>query len=188
MGHRTRQAVIGIVCVVAITVAASVMHFYGSRIRATTWHLQHGDFAIVAGYRIRVPNGWFVEQSSAEEAHWWDAETGDSIWFRTYRKSPHFTLDFWNSVETRMAQPDDAIVGRLELRVAGEPFLCLERDLAENLPPSASRDGSRHTVHLASVDCASTGRLDATFFGGMHSAPRRDFQEFYALLATIQKQ
>lgn len=185
---RTKRVVIVAVCLIAALAAvSSLMHFYGGRIRAVTWHLLHGDSATVAGYRIRVPSDWFVEQRSANDANWWDTRTGDSIWFHSSPKSPNFTLSFWNEVETRNAWSENPVVGRQELQVAGQSFLCFEHDYRIALPAGNSDRKWTQTIHLPSVDCKSTGRLDATFFGGMHAAPRHDYQGFYSLLTSIQK-
>lgn len=187
MASHRKQVAIAVICLLsALATASSVVHFYGGQVRAVIWHVLHGDSATVAGHTIRVPSGWFVEQRSASDAHWWDARTGDSIWFHSSAKAPSFSLNFWNEVETRYARPENPVVGRRELDVQGESFLCFEHDYTLT-PPPAQSGGQQTTVHASSVDCKSNGALDAMFFGGMHAAPRHDYREFYSLLASIQK-
>jgi len=186
---RPTKVAIAVSCLLAtLAVVSSVMHIYGGQIRAVTWHVLHGDSATVAGYRIRVPSGWFVEQHSPSDAHWWDSTTGDSIWFHSSPKSPHFTLGLWSQAETRSARPESPVVGRRELQVRGESFLCFEHDYGLSLPTAQSGGILKQAaLHLPSVDCKSSGALDAMFFGGMHAAPRHGYQEFYSVLSSIQK-
>lgn len=187
MARPTKVAITVVCLLTVLAVVSAVTHIYGGRIRAFTWHVLHGDWATVAGYRIRVPSGWFVEQHSPSNAHWWDGTTGDSIWFHSSPKSPHFTLGLWSQVETRSARPENLVVGRRELQIQGESFLCFEHDYVLALPTSQSGNTLRQTAHLPSIDCKSSGALDAMFFGGMHAAPRHGYQDFYSVLSSIQK-
>jgi len=185
---RDTKVAIAVVCLfAALGVVTSVMHIYGGQIRAVTWHMLHGDSATVDGYRIRVPSGWFVEQHSPSDAQWWDGTTGDSIWFYSSPKSPHFTLGLWSQAETRSTRPENPVVGRRELQVQGKSFLCFEHDYLLALPTAQSGNILKQTTHLPSIDCKSSGALDAMFFGGMHAAPQHGYQDFYSVLSSIQK-
>jgi len=79
------------------------------------------------------------------------------------------------------------ITGRSELSVAGDPFVCFERDFQVNVPAGASADPSPQTGHLPSVECNSAGLLDVMFFAGTNVGPAHDYAEFYSLMASIEK-
>ena len=189
MTRRSRQLTIAVVCMlVAAAAAALQIHSYRLRLRAVAWHVLHGNSATVGGYHIPVPSGWFVEQTSASDAHWRDSRTGDSIWFHSSsRKSSNVTLDSWNEIETRYSRPENPIMAKRQLQVGGESFLCIEHDYTLAMPIRQSGQSLTQTVHLPSVDCRSNGTLDAMFFGGMHAAPRHDYQVFYSVLGSVQE-
>lgn len=183
-----KRLLVVVACGAVLLAAGSIANSYGSRIRAGAWHLLHGSSATVAGYRIRVPRDWFVEQPSAKDARFWNTRTGESICFRASPKSPNFTLDFWSHVvQGHTGDVAIRVVGRRDLQIAGQSFLCLEQDYAAQLPKSLSDSGPTE-LHLPSVDCTSTGPLDATFYAGIRAAPRYDYDECYSLLVSIQKQ
>lgn len=183
-----RQTIAVIFLLAAIAAIGYVTYRYRSRIKAVAWHIRHGDSVAVAGYRIGVPSHWFVEQPASDDAQLWNTRTGESVWLHSLPKSPNFTLAFWSAlVQKRMNGPENPIVGRRELTVAGEPFVCFERDFEVNLPATVSASASKNPIHLPSVQCTSSGPLDVMFFGGMHAEPRRDYSEFYSLMASIQK-
>ena len=99
-----------------------------------------------------------------------------------------FSLAAWSDfVQNQMNDASNPIIGRSELSVDGEPFVCFERDLAVNQPEGASAEPSPQTSHLPAVECNSAGLLEVMFFAGKHSAPRHDFSEFYSLMASIEK-
>jgi hypothetical protein len=179
---------LSLLLLVVIVAAGYVLYCYQPRVRAVAWHVLHGDSVAVAGYRITVPSHWFVEQSASDDVHLWNTRTGESAWFHSLPKSPDFTLAFWSDlVQKRMNGPENPVVGKRDLKVAGEPVVCFERDLAVKLPTEGSATTSKNLIHLPSVECTSTGPLDVMFFGKMYSQPRRDYSEFYSLLASIQK-
>jgi hypothetical protein len=156
--------------------------------RAVTWHVLHGDSLSLAGYRIAVPSQWFAERLASDDAHLLNTRTGEAIWLQSLPKPSMFTLTAWSDfVQNQMNDARNPIIGRLELSVAGEPFVCFERDFEVNLPASASANPSPQTSHLPSVECNSAGLLDVMFFAGTHAAPRNDYSEFYSLMASIEK-
>jgi hypothetical protein len=183
-----RRLAFGICLLGVIVAVASVADRYQFRIRAVAWHILHGDSIAVAGYRIAVPSHWFAELDNPSDTDLWNARTGEHIWFRSFPKPPNFTLAFWSDLEQRrLNDPKNPIVGKRELRVADEPFVCFEKDFAVALPPASSANLTQPTVHLPSVWCSSEGPLDVAFFGGMHATPRHDYAEFYSILGSVQK-
>jgi hypothetical protein len=165
----------------AALVIGSVTYSYRFRIRAVAWHVLHGDSVAVSGYRVAVPPRWFVEQDASDgDAQLWNTKTGKSAWFRSFPKPSNFTLAIWSDLvqktnEKSMNDSESPIVGKRELSVAGERFICFEKDF------------EKKGTHLPSVECKSSGPLDVTFFGGMRAEPRRDYSEFYSLMASVQK-
>ena len=90
-----------------------------------------------------------------------------------------FTLAAWSDfIQNQMNDASNPIIGRAELSVAGEPFVCFERDLEVNPPEGESGNPSQQTGHLPSVECNSAGLLDVMFFAGTHAAPQHDYSEF----------
>jgi len=81
----------------------------------------------------------------------------------------------YDPVLRRLNDSENPIVGKRELDVAGERFVCFEKDY------------EKKGIHLPSVDCKSAGPLDVMFFGGIRAEPRRDYSEFYSLMASVQK-
>jgi hypothetical protein len=182
-----RQAVL-VVFLLAVAVVGCVLYRYQFRIRAIAWHLLHGDSVAVAGYRVAVPILWLVEQSNSQDATLWNTRTGESIWLHSFPKPSSFTLASWSDlVQKRMKDPKNLIVGRRELQVADEPFLCFERDFEIVLPSSVTANASDQTVHGPSVECTSTGPLDVMFYGTIRPARRNDYSQFYAIVGSIQK-
>lgn len=156
--------------------------------RRIEWRVLHGDSLSVAGYRITVPSPWFAEEFASDDAHLLNARTGEAIWLRSLAKPSMFTLAAWSDfVQNQMNDVENPIVGRSEFSVAGEPFVCFERDLQANVLAGASADRAPQTPDLPSVECNSAGRLDVMFFMGPHSPPAHDFSEFYSLMAAIEK-
>jgi hypothetical protein len=165
----------------AVAVIGCVTYSYRFRIWAVAWHVLHGDSVAVAGYSVAVPLHWFVEQpASDDDVQLWNTKTGESVWFHSFPKPPNFTLALWSDLvqktnEKLMNDSESPIVGKRELSVAGERFVCFEKDF------------QKRGIHLPSIDCKSAGPLDVMFFGGMRAEPRRDYSEFYSLMASVQK-
>jgi hypothetical protein len=172
-----RQTTI-VLFLLAVAVMGYATYSYRFRIWALAWHVQHGDSIAVSGYRVAVPSHWFVEQgASVDDARLWNTRTGESVWFHSFRKPHNFTLALWSDLAQKQSEgSENVIVRRKELNVAGEPFVCLEQDFEKS-----------KGIHLPSVDCKSAGPLDVMVFGGMRAEPRRDYPEFYSLMASIQK-
>jgi hypothetical protein len=158
------------------------------RIRAMAWHALHGDRLSVAGYRITVPGQWLAEELTPDDAYLWNTRTGEAIWLRSFPKPSMFTLADWSDfVEERMNDARNPIVGRLELSVAEEPFVCFERNFEVNPTANASADPSAQLRRLPSVECNSAGLLDVMFFAGVHTETQQDYSKFYSLMDSIQK-
>ena len=171
----TKKRVTLLCLLAAITIAYYAPQHYQILTRSVAWHVLHGDSLFVAGYRIAVPSQWFVEQLASDDAHLLNARTGEAIWLRSLPKPSMFTLTAWSDFV------------QSELSVAGEPFVCFERDFQVNVPAGASGNPSPQTGHLPSVECNSAGLLDVMFFAGTHVAPPYDYSEFYSLMASIEK-
>ena len=113
------------------------------------WHVLHGDSVAVSGYRVAVPPRWFVEQDASDgDAQLWNTKTGKSAWFRSFPKPSNFTLAIWSDLvqktnEKSMNDSESPIVGKRELSVAGERFICFEKDF------------EKKGTHLPSVECKS---------------------------------
>ena len=188
VGLFTKKRVTLLSLLAAITMAYYAPQDYQFLTRSVAWHVLHGDSLFVAGYRIAVPSHWFVEQLASDDAHLLNARTGEAIWLRSLPKPSMFTLAAWSDfVQNQMNDVGNPITGRSELSVAGEPFVCFERDFQVNVPAGASANPSPPTGHLPSVECNSAGLLDVMFFAGTHVAPARDYSEFYSLMASIEK-
>ena len=172
----------------AITIADYAPQHYRFLTRSVAWHVLHGDSLAVAGYRIAVPSQWFVEQLASDDAHLLNARTGETIWLRSLPKPSMFTLAAWSDfVQSQMNDVGNPIIGRSELSVAGEPFVCFERDSQVNEPAETSDISSPQTSHLPSVECNSAGLLEVMFFAGTHAPPPHDYSEFYSLMGSIEK-
>lgn len=177
----------------AITIADYAPRHYRFLTRSIAWHALHGDSLAMAGYRIALPSQWFVEELASDDAHLLNARTGEAIWLRSLPKPSMFTLAAWSDfVQNQMNDVGNPIIGRSELSVAGEPFVCFERDFQVELPagPSANPspdNPSPQTGHLPSIECNSAGLLDVMFFSGTHAPPAHDYSEFYSLIASIEK-
>lgn len=181
----TKTRVILICLLAAIAIAS---HHYQFHTRSVAWHLLHGDSLSVAGYRVAVPSQWFAERFASDDARLWNARTGEAIWLQSHPKPSMFSLAAWSDfVQNQMNDASSPIIGREELSVAGEPFVCFERDFEVNLPEGASSNPSPQTGHLPAVECNSAGLLEVMFFAGTHAAPRHDYSEFYSLMASIEK-
>lgn len=179
-----------LLCLLAvIAIAEYAPQHYQFLTRSVAWHVLHGDSLSVAGYRVAVPSQWFVEQLAPDDAHMLNARTGEAIWLRSVPKPSMFTLSAWTDfVQNQMNDVRNPITGRSELSVAGEPFVCFERDdFPSNVPAGASANPSSQTGHLPAVECNSAGLLDVMFFAGTHVAPAHDYSEFYSLMGSIEK-
>ena len=176
-----------LICILILGAALYIEHGYRHRLRAVAWHIVHGNSVTLDGYRVNVPRNWFAEQDSATGITLWNTRTGESIWLHSAPKSPKFTLEFWSDAEERGSRPENPIVARHELRVAGEPFVCLERDYTIKLPPYLKVKGGTSVAHGPSVECASTAPIAIMFLGGISAAMRHDYREFYSLMSSIQK-
>lgn len=184
---KTRITLLCLLAVIAI--ADYAPQHYQFLTRSVAWHVLHGDSFSVSGYRVAVPSQWFVDQSASDDAHLLNARTGDSIWLRSFPKPSMFTLGAWTDfVQNQMNDARNPITGRSELSVAGEPFVCFERDNFQVNPPAgANADLSSQTGHLPAVECNSAGLLDVMFFAGTHVPPAHDYSEFYSLMGSIEK-
>ena len=181
---------ITLLCLLAvIAIADYTPQHYQFLTRSVAWHVLHGDSLSVAGYRVAVPSQWFVEQLAPDDAHLLNARTGEAIWLRSLPKPSMFTLSAWtNFVQNQMNDVRNPITGRSELSVAGEPFVCFERDDSQgNVPAGTSANPSPQTGHLPSVECNSAGLLDVMFFAGSHVPTARDYSDFYSLMGSIEK-
>ena len=171
-----------------IAIADYAPQHYRFLTKSVAWHVLHGDSLSVDGYRIAVPGQWFVEQSASDDAHLLNARTGEAIWLRSLPKPSMFTLGAWSDfVQNQMNDVGNPIVGRSELSVAGEPFVCFERDFQVNEPAEAPANSFPQAGHLPSVECNSTGLLDVMFFAGTHAPAAHDYSEFYSLMGSIEK-
>jgi len=188
MARLTKQRLAIDICLLVVIVAVGYAAYrYRLCIRAVAWHVLHGDSITLTGYRIGVPNRWFAEHDTSPDAYLWNSRTGESIWFHSSPKPPTFTLALWSDLEQRLNDPKNPIVDKRELRVADEPFVCFEKDLAVAVPLASSKPVIERTVHMPSVWCRSGTPLDVTFFGGMRAVPRHDYAEFYSIMSSIQK-
>jgi len=185
----TKTRVTLICLLAAIAIADYALHHYQSRAKAVAWHVLHGDSFSLTEYRIALPSQWFAERLASNDAYLLNTRTGESIWLQALPKPSMFTLTAWSDfVQNQMDDARNPIIGKMELSVAGEPFVCFERDFEVNQPASvASANPTQGTSHLPSVECNSAGRLDVMFFAGTHAGPRRDYSEFYSLMASIEK-
>jgi hypothetical protein len=175
-----------------IAIATAILNYasyrYQFRARAVAWHALHGDSLSVTGYRLALPSQWFAERLASNDAYLLNTRTGEAIWLQALPKPSMFTLTAWSDfVQNQMDDARNPIIGRMELSVAGEPFVCFERDFEGGRPASASVNPSPGTSHLPSVECNSAGRLDVMFFAGTHAARRHDYAEFYSLMGSIEK-
>jgi hypothetical protein len=184
---KTRITFLSLLAVIAI--ADYAPQHYQFLTRSVAWHVLHGDSLSVSGYRVAVPSQWFVEQSASDDAHLLNARTGEAIWLRSLPKPSMFTLAAWTDfVQNQMNDVRNSITGRSELSVAGEPFVCFERDNSPpNVPVGPSADPTPQTGHLPAVECNSAGLLDVMFFAGTHVPPARDYSDFYSLMGSIEK-
>ena len=188
MALLTRTRVTLLCLLAAIAIADCASHYYQFHTRSVAWHVLHGDSLSVAGYRIAVPSQWFAERLASDDARLLNTRTGEVIWLQSLPKPSTFTLAAWSDFfQNQMNDARNPIIGRAEFSVAGEPFVCFERDLEVNLPEGASANPSPRTGHLPSAECNSAGLLDVMFFAGTHTARRRDYSEFYSLMASIEK-
>lgn len=186
--RRFTKTRVTLLCLAAIAIADYAPQHYQFLTRSVAWHVLHGDSLSVAGYRVAVPSQWFVEQLASDDAHLLNVRTGEAIWLRSLPKPSMFTLAAWSDfVQNQMNDVGNPIIGRSELSVAGEPFVCFERDFQVNVPAGASANPSPQTGHLPSVECNSAGLLDVMFFAGTHAPPAHDYSEFYSLMASIEK-
>ena len=178
-----------LLCLMAvITIADYAPQHYRFLTRSVAWHLLHGDSLAMAGYRIALPSQWFVDQSASDDARLLNARTGEAIWLRSLPKPSMFTLSAWSDfVQNQMNDAADPIIGRSELSVAGESFVCFERDFQGGMPAGASADSSPGTGQLPSVECNSAGVLDVMFFNGTPASRALDYSEFYSLMGSIEK-
>jgi len=184
----TKTRVILICLLAVIAVADYASHHYQFHTRSVAWHVLHGDSLSVAGYRIAVPSQWFAERLASDDTRLLNTRTGEAIWLQSHPKPSMFTLAAWSDfIQNQMNDASNPIIGRAELSVAGEPFVCFERDLEVNPPEGASGNPSQQTGHLPSVECNSAGLLEVMFFAGTHAAPRHDYSGFYSLMASIEK-
>lgn len=171
-----------------IAIADYASHHYQFHTRSVAWHVLHGDSLSVAGYRIAVPSQWFAERLASDDARLLNTRTGEVIWLQSLPKPSMFTLAAWSDfVQNQMNDARNPIIGRAELSVAGEPFVCFERELEVNSPADESANPFPQTGHLPSVECNSAGLLDVMLFAGTHAAPRHDYSEFYSLMTSIEK-
>jgi hypothetical protein len=188
VAHLSKTRITLICLLAAIAIADYASHQYQLHTRSVAWHVLHGDSLSVAGYRIAVPSQWFAERLASDDARLLNARTGEVIWLQSLPKPSMFTLAAWSDfVQNQMNDARNPIIGSTELSVAGEPFVCFERDLEVNLPEGASANPSPQTGHLPSVECNSAGLLDVMFFAGTHTTPQHDLSEFYSLLSSIEK-
>jgi hypothetical protein len=166
----------------AIATIGYVTYRYQFTIRAAAWHVRHGDSVSVAGYRVAVPSRWFVEDASDDDASLRNARTEEVVWLRSFPKSSNFSLWFWSYLgQRRMNRRETPILQRRELNVAGETFVCFERDFGANLDSKGLYD-----LPVADAECTSAGPLEVLFLGGRTDGPP-DYSEFYSLMASIQK-
>lgn len=188
MGRFTKKPFTLLCFLAAIAIADYVPQHYQLLTKSVAWHVLHGDSLSVAGYRITVPSQWFAEQLASDDAHLVNARTGEAIWLRVLPKPSMFTLAAWTDfVQNQMNDAGNPITGRSELSVAGDPFVCFERDSQGNMPVGASVNPSPEAGHLPSVECNSAGLLDVMFFAGTHAPLARDYSEFYSLMGSIEK-
>jgi hypothetical protein len=174
-----------ILCILLVTGYSTYRHRF--RLRAFVWHAVHGSSIKVGGYRIEVPQYWFVEQHS-NDAQLWNSRTGESIWIRFFPKPANFTLGYWRDMMQKgMNSPENPIIARRDLQIDGQPFVCFERDFAVTLPAAVATRASTNTIHMPNVDCNSAAPLQIMFFGGMWTAQGRDYRDFYSMIASIQK-
>lgn len=181
-----RRAIVAICLLGAVAFLSLVAYGNQFRIRASIWHALHGDTLAVGGYRVRVPSDWFVKQSSSDEVFLWNLRTWETISFRPSMKRPNSTLEsFSDAVQKRVNGPELQIVGKRDVRFGGESFVCFEWDAEANV----SVRKSPQTVHLPVAACE--GSMGVIFSGvprRAHVTPLRDYQDFYSLMASIQKQ
>ena len=188
MARLTTTRVTLICLLAAIAIADYASHHHQFPARAVAWHVLHGDSLSLEGYRIALPSQWFAERLASNDAYLLNTRTGEAVWLQALPKPSMFTLTAWRDfVQNQMDDARNPIIGRMELSVAGEPFVCFERDFEVNLPASASANPSPGTSDLPAVECNSAGRLDVMFFAGTHAALRHDYSEFYSLMASIEK-
>ncbi len=182
----------GIVILTSVLICTGTLVYlagrYQYRIRAVLWHVQHGAFVNVVRYRVPVPSYWWVEERSPDDAQLWNSKTGESIWFQALPKSPRFTLNGWDAMMRKtVSNAENPVVGKHDLTVAGEPFVCIETDYRVPLPPNVAASARAKVLHLPSVVCMSAGQVQVTFYGGMRAVTRYDFSEFYSLMASVQR-
>jgi hypothetical protein len=188
-GPVSRKPVVALILLLVLSGSlVFAMARYQFRIKAFVWHIRHGDFLEVAHYRVPVPSYWWAEKRSADDAQLWNTKTGESIWLQGLPKSRSFTVEGWaEAVEQKLNSAENPVTGRHEIGVAGERFICLEWDYSLMLPGKLARKTGEKRVHLPLIDCMSGEHFEVMFFGGMRSATRHDFAEFYSLMAALRR-
>jgi len=145
------------------------------RIEAFYWHVRHGTSVEVGSYRFPVPKQWYVNHHSANDVMLVDLNTGDGITVRTSSGPGRSTLRTWEALTDRpIRDGSTTILGRRELQVNGETFLCIEKNL------------DTKAVRLYPIECRSENALEVSFLPSPFSAKEHD-QTFYSLLEQVQK-
>ena len=143
------------------------------RIEAYFWHLRHGHTIDVGQYRVPVPQQWYVERISENDAMLINLTTGDSILALT-NGLPKPTLSAWSNLTRRSANETMKPTGQRDFRISGESFLCIEQDFRTK------------TMHLYPIQCRSDGGFEVIFQPYFNVRKEHD-GAFYSLLQRIQK-
>jgi len=167
---------ISVVLVIVVIVSVVFLKFIPTRhIETYYWHVRHGNSVEVGHYRFPVPKQWYVDSFSANDVLLVDLNTGDGIAVRMSSVPGRSTLGDRDALISRpMRDGSTKILGRKELQVNGETFLCVEKTL------------DIKSVRLYPIECRSEGALEVTFQPYVCSAKDHDHM-FYSLLQQLQK-
>ena len=168
---------------------SAAAHRIEVRIKATIWHLRHGNTIDVGQYRVPVPRQCYVEHLS-DAVMLIDLNTGDGIFVYTSGLPKGRTLSSWADLVSRASATSATTktTRQRNFNITGETFLCIEQEVA---PPGdqlfhPQTDPGPMLGHLYPIQCLSDGGLEVSFqsypgVGRMHDAA------FYSLLQRVQK-
>jgi hypothetical protein len=154
-----------------IALLAYLLYPYRYRIQTRVWHWRNGDTVTVGGYRFPVGRDWLPRIGSQDDVRMMNTRSGESIQIIVPLKATSVDPGHWRDVIKQHPIADLTVTGEHELIFAGEPMICLEQEY--NLKRSVVRN----------VDCRATGQIEVMYV----SLPNSEFEEFYSILASVQK-
>lgn len=184
---RKRWAILLLCAVIALVAFAAAESYFSVEATAITWHLRHGSYAELDGYRFKVPPSYYAGDPHGLSRLSINKMPGRvrqgmaliSIEFQKKQPSPEELQSSW--FEQTMAKAQLRKIGERGITLAGRQDMCEE--FRTDTPNNSHDPRTQLMADILTIRCSFGEDLGTSFLGD--SGLKGDF---YEIMSTAEPQ